>query len=76
MNTAAPHQWLSLMGGSIGQGLPLATGAAVACPDLDWVKLAEGMGFAASKSTNGKEFREQFESAMKNRGPCLIEVEL
>lgn len=30
---AAPHDWLMLTGGSIGQGLPLATGAAVACPD-------------------------------------------
>jgi acetolactate synthase I/II/III large subunit len=30
---AAPHDWLTLTGGSIGQGLPVATGAAVACPD-------------------------------------------
>ena len=30
---APPHDWLSLTGGAIGQGLPLATGAAVACPD-------------------------------------------
>jgi acetolactate synthase-1/2/3 large subunit len=29
----APHDWLSLTGGSIGIGLPLATGAAVATPD-------------------------------------------
>ncbi|CNF74523.1 acetohydroxyacid synthase IlvX [Mycobacterium tuberculosis] len=30
---APPHDWLSLTGGAIGQGLPVATGAAVACPD-------------------------------------------
>ena len=30
---AAPHDWLTLTGGAIGQGLPLALGAAVACPD-------------------------------------------
>ena len=30
---AAPHDWLMLTGGAIGQGLPLAVGAAVACPD-------------------------------------------
>ncbi|MGK0224097.1 MAG: acetolactate synthase-1/2/3 large subunit [Limisphaerales bacterium] len=30
---AAPHDWLMLTGGSIGYGLPCATGAAVACPD-------------------------------------------
>ncbi len=31
--TARPHDWLSLTGGSIGYGLPTAIGAAVACPD-------------------------------------------
>ncbi|MCP5149590.1 MAG: acetolactate synthase large subunit [Chromatiales bacterium] len=30
---APPHDWLAICGGSIGIGLPLATGAAVACPD-------------------------------------------
>lgn len=28
-----PHDWLSLTGGSIGYGLPVAVGAAVACPE-------------------------------------------
>ena len=30
---APPHDWLTLTGGAIGQGLPLATGAATACRD-------------------------------------------
>ncbi|MCA6120110.1 acetolactate synthase large subunit [Bradyrhizobium sp. WSM 1738] len=30
---AAPHDWLQNMGGSIGFSMPVATGAAVACPD-------------------------------------------
>jgi acetolactate synthase-1/2/3 large subunit len=30
---AAPHDWLQNMGGSIGFSTPLATGAALACPD-------------------------------------------
>ncbi len=30
---AARHDWLMLTGGSIGFGLPIAIGAAVACPD-------------------------------------------
>jgi acetolactate synthase-1/2/3 large subunit len=30
---AAPHDWLQNMGGSIGFSTPLATGAAIACPD-------------------------------------------
>jgi acetolactate synthase-1/2/3 large subunit len=40
---APPHDWLNNMGGSIGLGLPLATGAAVACPDRKVVCL-EGDG--------------------------------
>ncbi len=36
---AAPHDWLSNMGGSIGLGMPLATGAAVACADRKVVSL-------------------------------------
>jgi acetolactate synthase-1/2/3 large subunit len=30
---APRHHWMTLTGGAIGQGMPLATGAAVACPD-------------------------------------------
>ncbi|MFP3944092.1 MAG: acetolactate synthase large subunit, partial [Alphaproteobacteria bacterium] len=30
---AEAHEWLQLTGGAIGQGLPLAAGAALACPD-------------------------------------------
>ena len=42
---AAPHDWLSLTGGAIGQGLPLAVGAAVACPDRKVVALTgDGAG--------------------------------
>jgi acetolactate synthase-1/2/3 large subunit len=40
---APPHCWLNNMGGSIGLGMPLATGAAVACPDRKVVCL-EGDG--------------------------------
>ena len=43
--SAAPHDWLSNMGGSIGLGMPLATGAAIACPDRKVVTL-EGDGSA------------------------------
>ncbi|WP_227651620.1 thiamine pyrophosphate-dependent enzyme, partial [Klebsiella pneumoniae] len=42
---AAPHDWLQLTGGAIGEGLPLAVGAAVACPDRKVVSLqADGSG--------------------------------
>ncbi|MCF6745048.1 acetolactate synthase large subunit [Blastococcus sp. KM273128] len=34
MTSAGPrHDWLALTGGAIGDGLPMALGAAVACPD-------------------------------------------
>ncbi|MGE4238920.1 acetolactate synthase large subunit [Ramlibacter sp.] len=32
MKGAAPHSWMNLTGGSIGQGLPAGTGAAIATP--------------------------------------------
>ncbi|MGD2133951.1 MAG: acetolactate synthase large subunit [Maricaulaceae bacterium] len=138
---APPHDILSLTGGSIGQGVPLATGAAVACPDrkvvclqgdggamytlqalwtqarekldvttvifanrsyailniemkrvgaeggakalsmldlhnpeLDWVKLAEGMGVHAMRAETTEAFADQFARCMRERGPHLIEV--
>ncbi|HXV93507.1 MAG TPA: acetolactate synthase large subunit [Pseudonocardia sp.] len=40
---APPHDWLTLTGGSIGYGLPAATGAAVACPERPvWCLQADG----------------------------------
>ncbi len=139
-----PHDWLNITGGAIGQGLPVATGAALACPDrkvfameadgsgmytlqalwtqarerldvvtvifanraykilrgelsqmgiaapgpkaaamldlgnpeLDWVKLAEGMGVPASRSRTCAEFADQLRDAIQRPGPRLIEVTL
>jgi acetolactate synthase I/II/III large subunit len=40
LTSAAPrHDWLSLTGGAIGDGLPMAVGAAVACPNRPVVGL-------------------------------------
>ena len=36
---ARPHDWLHITGGAIGIGLPLAAGAAIACPDRKVVVL-------------------------------------
>jgi acetolactate synthase-1/2/3 large subunit len=42
---APPHDWLQLTGGAIGIGIPLATGAAVACPGRKVISLeADGSG--------------------------------
>ncbi|MDE0759772.1 MAG: thiamine pyrophosphate-dependent enzyme, partial [Pseudomonadales bacterium] len=142
--TTEPHDWLSLTGGSIGYGLPVSIGAAVACPDrkivclhgdggamytiqalwtmarenldicivvfanrkyqilqvelarvgaqsmnkktldmldlsnpdLDFVKLAGGMGVQASRCETADEFNKQFRDAMQTAGPRLIELML
>lgn len=146
--TALPHDVLSLTGGSIGQGVPVGAGAAVACPDrkvvclqgdgggmytlqtlwtmareqldvtvvifanraysilqielnrtgarellaegdrkalsmfdltnpsLDWVRLAEGMGVEAVSVSTLEAFSSAFSSAMRERGPRLIEIVL
>jgi acetolactate synthase-1/2/3 large subunit len=36
---AAPHDFISPTGGSIGDGIPLATGAAIGCPDRKVINL-------------------------------------
>jgi acetolactate synthase-1/2/3 large subunit len=36
---ARPHEWLGLTGGAIGQGIPVAVGAAVACPGRKVISL-------------------------------------
>ncbi len=139
---AAPHDYLMNTGGSIGCGIPLATGAAVACPDRkvinlqadgsgmytvqglwtqarenldvitiifanrayavlhaemrnvgvngigenarrmmnldhpawDWVSIAKGMGVDAAGAHSCEQFADLFESALRRRGPFLIEA--
>ncbi|MFM9082337.1 MAG: acetolactate synthase large subunit, partial [Actinomycetota bacterium] len=142
--TCVPHDQISLTGGSIGQGLPVATGAAVAAPDrkvvclhgdggamytvqalwtqarerldvttvifanrsyailnielqrtgagapgekaramldlsdptIDWVQIAQGMGVEAVRAETPESFEAAFSSAMRQRGPRLIEARL
>lgn len=51
MACAAAHDWLEVCGGSIGGGMPLATGAAVACPDRQVINLqADGSGMYSLQS--------------------------
>jgi len=139
---ARPHTHLPLTGGSIGQGLPLAVGAALAAPErkvvcphgdggaaytmqalwtmarenldvttviyanrsyailnielqrvgvgkvgpkalsmldlhnpeMNWVQIANGLGVEASRATTAEELAAQYESAMKHKGPRLIEA--
>ncbi|MGO4869331.1 MAG: acetolactate synthase large subunit [Roseiarcus sp.] len=139
---ARPHTHLPTAGGSIGGGLPLAVGAALAAPDrkvvcphgdggaaytlqalwtmaredldvttvifanrsyailnyemqrlgvgavgekarslldlhnpeMNWAKIAGGMGVEASRAATAEEFAAQYQSAMNQRGPRLIEA--
>ncbi len=139
---APRHDVLTLTGGAIGYGMPVATGAAVAAPDrpvinlqsdgsalytisalwtqarenlnvttvllnnrayailrlelqrvgadasgpkanelldlsrpdMDFVKIAEGMGVPASRATTAEELAEQFQRALAEPGPHLIDA--
>ena len=43
-------------------------------PEMNWTKIAEGLGIEASRATTAEEFAAQYASAMKQRGPRLIEA--
>jgi acetolactate synthase-1/2/3 large subunit len=145
MTAGAPrHDWLCLTGGAIGDGLPTATGAAIACPDrrvvcleadgsamynvqalwtharegldvttvifnnrsyailnlelnrvgaepagprardmldlrrpdIDFVPIANGLGVPATRAETAEEFADQFERALHEPGPHLIDAVL
>ncbi|MDR5798164.1 acetolactate synthase large subunit [Caballeronia sp. LZ008] len=139
---APAHDWLNLSGGAIGDGLPVATGAAIAAkrarrvislqadgsamyslqalwtqarenlpcttvllnnrkyniligeyrnvgatpgetamsmldlsnPDLDWVKLANGMGVEAARATTLEGCAELMKRSFRQAGPFLIDL--
>ncbi|MFQ3623338.1 MAG: acetolactate synthase large subunit, partial [Acetobacteraceae bacterium] len=140
-HAAPPHDWIQLTGGSIGEGLPLALGASIACPDrrviglqadgsamytlqalwslarercnatiivfanrkyailrhelmnvganpgrtaldmldlgnpdLDWVRLAAGMGVEGAAAADLDRLADLLRSSLARRGPFLIEL--
>jgi acetolactate synthase-1/2/3 large subunit len=76
--TARPHAWLNQTGGSIGFGLPVAVGAAVACPDRKVVCL-EGDGSAMytiqSLWTMARENLDVTVVIFNNRKYSILELE-
>jgi acetolactate synthase-1/2/3 large subunit len=77
---AAPaHDWLALTGGAIGQGLPVATGAAVACPDRP-VLCLEGDGSAMytiqALWTQAREGLDVTTLILANRSYAILDFEL
>lgn len=80
-NTAgAPrHDWLTLTGGAIGQGLPAAVGAALACPERPVFALeAEGSAMYTIQSlwTMAREQLDVTVVIFNNRSYGILNVEL
>jgi acetolactate synthase-1/2/3 large subunit len=76
---AALHTYLGLTGGAIGQGLPCATGAALACPDRRVIALqADGSGMYTLQAlwTQAREGLDVTNLILANRGYRILEVEL
>lgn len=59
MRGAEPHVWMNLTGGSIGQGLPVATGAAIAQPDRRVIALHGDGGAMYTVQALWTQVREQ-----------------
>ena len=76
---APRHDWLCLTGGAIGQGLPLATGAAVACPDRPVLCLeADGSAMYTLQSlwTQVREGLDVTTVVLNNGSYAILELEL
>ena len=76
---APPHDWLQLTGGAIGDGLPMATGAAVACPDRPVLCLeADGSAMYTVQSlwTQARENLNVTTLIMNNRSYAILRGEL
>ncbi|VCU71943.1 Putative acetolactate synthase large subunit IlvX [Pigmentiphaga humi] len=76
---AAPHDYLQITGGSIGCGLPLATGASVACPDRKVVCFeGDGSGMYTLQAlwTQARENLDVLTIILANRSYRILQGEL
>jgi acetolactate synthase-1/2/3 large subunit len=76
---AAPHDWMTLTGGAIGQGLPLAVGAAIACPDRKVLALqADGSGMYTCQAlwTMAREKLDVTTVIINNGSYAILNIEL
>ncbi|PWJ86166.1 acetolactate synthase-1/2/3 large subunit [Pseudaminobacter salicylatoxidans] len=76
---AEPHDFLQLTGGAIGIGLPMATGAAIACPDRKVISLqADGSGMYTVQSlwTQARERTNTLTIVFANRRYAILHGEL
>ncbi len=76
---APPHSYLALTGGAIGQGLPCATGAALACPGRKVIALqADGSGLYTLQAlwTQAREQLDVVTLICANRSYRILQIEL
>ncbi len=76
---APRHDWLTLTGGAIGQGMPVATGAAVACPGRKVLNLqADGSAMYTLQSlwTQAREGLDVTTVIFNNRSYAILNLEL
>ena len=76
---AAKHDWLSLTGGAIGQGLPLAVGAAIACPKRKVLALqADGGGMYTLQAlwTMARERLDVTTVILNNKSYAILNIEM
>jgi acetolactate synthase-1/2/3 large subunit len=76
---APPHDWLTLTGGAIGQGLPAASGAAIGCPDRPVLCLeADGSAMYTLQAlwTQAREGLDVTTVLLNNRSYEILRMEL
>ncbi|MEL7297540.1 MAG: acetolactate synthase large subunit [Pseudomonadota bacterium] len=77
--SAEPHDWLMLTGGSIGQGLPVAIGASVACPDRKVIALQADGGALYTVQSLWTMARERLDITViiiNNASYAILNIEL
>jgi acetolactate synthase-1/2/3 large subunit len=76
---APAHDWLTLTGGAIGQGLPLSLGAALACPDRKVIALqADGSAMYTVQAlwSMAREKTDVTVVIFNNRSYAILNIEL
>jgi acetolactate synthase-1/2/3 large subunit len=79
LKAAAPHEFMPITGGSIGQGLPVAVGAAIACPDRKVIALeADGSAMYTSQAlwTMARENLNVTVVILANRRYRILDIEM
>ena len=76
---APQHEWMTITGGAIGQGLPLSLGAAIACPDQKVIALqADGSAMYTVQAlwSMARENTDITVVLLNNRSYAILNIEL